>query len=319
MNVNALLAIALAATALHAQTPPCFATNDATNVVSSATSNWSLFGANVSAWQVTPATPVTVQSLRVFVGNTFGLSVGAFMNLAIWSDDPATHLPQTRLAHGTWKYVSANCWQGANLDAPVAMQANASYWVALTEPGWSTLPIEPGGNALPSAQQQSGVWSTGAAPQALKLRLYCGLLEGARVATSGAACASSSGRFGTVFTNDSPSIGNAGFYVEGSGLPGNTIAFLVIGIDPNWTSLQLPGARPTCMVSTDPLLFLTSVTGLGDIRSSAPLGHATWPIAVPGNPGLAGLGINAQIAALDLASTYSLPLITSNRVRFTLY
>lgn len=314
-----LFALALATCTLGAQTAPCFAANDATNAVSSSTTQWSLFGANTMAWQITPSTPLSVQSLRLYVGNSFGLSVGAFMAIAVWSDDAVTHLPQTQLARGTWKYMQANSWQGANLDATVAMQPGSSYWIALTEPGWSTMPIEPGGATMPSAQLSNGTWSAGAAPQALKLRLYCALLDAAQVASSGAACPDSSGRLGTVFTNDAPRIGNAGFYVEGSGLPANSVAFLVIGIDANWVAFPLPGAQPSCLVRTDPLLFLTSVTGTGDIRASAPLGHATYPIAVPNEPGLVGLGVNTQIATLDLGSSFALPLITSNRVRFTLY
>lgn len=315
---SSLLATALLSLAsLGAQTAPCFSMNDANNTVSNLIYSSSFAGPNVNAWQITPAAPLVVQSLRILTGNNYP-STGPSMSLAIWDENPATSLPGTRLGTGSWATVRPNHWQGCNLDAVVAMQPSTNYWIVFTEPGWSTVPIEPNGIPMNQARLSSGVW-TSASTGALKLRLYCGLLDDLDLTPSGSACNAAAGGAGTVFTNDTPMLGNTSFYVEGSGFPGNTLALLLLGLNPNWVSFPLPGGDPSCMLSTDPLTVITGFTGIGDVRAATTLGHVPYPLGIPNINSLVGLNVIVQIAALDPASTYGVPLMTSNALRITVY
>lgn len=308
-----------AALSLGAQTAPCYSANDANNTVIGTNTNWSLAGPTITAWQFTPTAPLSVQSLRLFLGNSFGASVGSYMNLAIWSNS-ATNLPQASLASGTWKLLTADMWQGTNLDALLTLQANQAYWIVLTEPGWSTLPVEPGGSvSMPVARFQGGAWSAGATPEALKVRLYTGLLDDQHLSVRGSSCATANGRLGSVLTNAASQAGNAAFFVEGTGLPAGTVVYLVLGANPSWIPFPVPLGNPQCMIHTDMIDFWLGFTGTGDVRSLSPAGHVTYAIPIPGNNALIGFGLNTQIAALEVGSPWPLPIVTTNAVRFTIY
>ncbi|MCA8977610.1 MAG: hypothetical protein KDC98_22995, partial [Planctomycetes bacterium] len=229
---------------LPAQSPPCFAANDLNTTVSNAIYSYSTAGPNVYAWQVTPATVTIAEAVRVFTRNTYQSSVGYFMTVEIWDEDPsAPGLPYTRLAGGTWQSSAIMSWQGANLDNAVVMQPTSNYWIVFTEPGWSTPPIEPGGaTTLPSARYSSGAWTAiTAAP--LKFRIFCSQLDVQGAVPFGAACPSSAATVGTMFTNEEPMIGNADFRLEGSGFGANALTFMVLGMTPGFPTFLLPGTN----------------------------------------------------------------------------
>jgi hypothetical protein len=300
---------------LSAQTQPCFAMNDQSTSVSNA-----IYAMgpqpNVYGWQFTSPTTLVVQSARIFTGNNYASQVGLYMRLELWSHDPVTNLPLARLASGTWQHHVAISWQGANLDAPVVVPASTPFWIVFVDPAWSTVPTQPGGATMPYARFANSVWVTANA-SALKIRLYCGLLDDQIALPVGAPCANSAG-LGTLFTNESAVIGNAAFAVDGSGFPGNTLALLALGLMPTWPSIPLPGGPTGCMIHTDIASVLSGFTGTGDVRAPTALGHVRFGLAIPSNPVLAGLVVTGQIAALDPVSTFPVPLVSTNALRFQL-
>ncbi len=301
---------------LVAQTPPCFATNDLTTSVSNAIYSYSPAAPNTYAWQITPAAPLAIQALQVFTGNNYTTQVGTFMTVEVW-DESTAGTPGTRLAGGTWIIEPTISWQGASLDSVALLQANANYWVVFTEPGWSTPPIEPGGATLASMRLSGGSW-VAAGSAALKSRLYCGLLDQANVVPFGTLCTSSTNSIGTMFTNQPPAVGNAAFRVEGTGFAAGSVAFLVIGMIPQFPSVPIPGTA-SCFQSTDALFTAVGTTGTGNVRATTASGHTSFGIPLPNSAAYQGFYFAPQLAVLDPGSLAPLPFVTSNALQITVY
>lgn len=316
MNPPRLFASLLLLASLPAQSPPCASLNDQNTNVSTAITSYGFAGPNVRGWQFIPQTTIVAQAVQLYTGNT-QLTGSRFMTVEIWSENPATNLPMTRLAGGTWQISSAlgNSWQGANLDAVTPMVASTPYWIVWIDPGFSTLPIEPGGVAVPTAL---GSWTSTAA-SALKCRLFCGLLDGQNVSPFGSPCAGSTGRLGTVFTNQAPTVGNAGFTFEGTGFPSGVFAILALGRNPNWISIPVPGLASGCMQNTDIFVDTFGTIGTGNTRGPTAAGQVTFALAIPPIAAVAGTFVAAQIAALDTGLTAPIPLMVSNALRVTVY
>jgi len=268
-------------------------------------------------WQYTAPTTATVYGARLYTANFYISPTRQFMTIEIW-DENAQGLPNSRLAGGTWMAESSVSWQGANLDVPVSMQAGTNYWIVFIEPSWSTVPIEPGGSTqLPSARYVGGVWNS-INPSALKFRLFCQPLETPGAVPFGLTCQSSAGQFGSMFTNDTANLGNVLFRLEGTGLPANSLCFMVLGVTPNYPSTLVPGTN-NCMQSTDAFATVVGTTGGGDVRSATALGHLAFPIPLPSSPSFSNFYFSAQLAALDVGSTGALPFVTTNAMQMTLF
>ncbi|MEC8652092.1 MAG: hypothetical protein VXY92_05990 [Planctomycetota bacterium] len=315
---SVLLAACLASTSASSQSAPCLAENDlSSSVVNSIFGNYST--PRVYAWQITAPSNMVVQSGRIYTHNAYQSSVGSFMELEIWDEDPASPgQPGSRVAGGTWRMRNQVGWQGTNFDGPVALQANTPYWIALTEPGWSTPPVEPGGTQFPMMYQSGSSWVS-MAPEALKFRLYCGLLDAAGVTTSGPGCPGSSGAVPAAFVNSSPSIPNSQLAIEGTGLGSGALVVHALGTIPSYPSVPIPGA-PGCFLRTNLDVVAAATAGVGDIQSStSPAGHARFPMPIPNNAALAGFVFTSQLAAFDLSLAAPLPIVTSNALQFSLF
>lgn len=314
-----VLGTTLLSAALAAQSTPCFATNDQNTNISNLIYSSSFAGPGVWAWQITPTSAMTAESLRIFTRNTYATSVGAFMTLEIWDEDPATPgEPHLRLAGGTWQHNATYSWQGADLDAPVGMQANTPYWVVLTEPGWSTPPIEPAGaTTMPYRHLSGGVWSA-ATSAALKVRIFCGPLDDQGVAAFGPGCADSTGSLASLFSNQPPQTGNADFRIEGSGFPAGAPTLCVFGLIPGFPSVPIGGTN-NCYLNTNWDLAVASVTGTGNVRAATAYGHVAFAIPVAANPALVGFYFSSELIALDAASSQPLPFVASNGLQVTVF
>ena len=296
-----------------AQATPCFAANDQNSAVSSFIYS---SGPNpgMRAWQISSPTPIVAQSLRIYTGNNYTSQIGEYMSLEIWDDNNG---PGSRLAGGSWKTNATNAWQGANLDGVVVMTANTNYWVVFIEPGWSTPPWQPGGAAMPEMFMSGGTWAN-AGSTALKVRIFCALLEVQSGLPYGSPCVSSTGSIGTMFTNEAPLIGNGEFRLEGSGFAGNALTFLVFGVIPGYPTHPVAGTA-SCFQSTDAFSNIVGTTGVGDVRAATALGHVSFPMPLPNSASAIGIYFSAQLAAFDAGATVPLPFVTSNALRITVF
>jgi len=312
-----LLSFALLLASARAQTPPCDAMNDVSTSVSSAIYSLNSASPNYNAWQYIPSANLTAQAIQLFTGNNY---FKQSLALEIWSD--VAGLPATRLAGGFWKITQtpAKEWQGTNLDKAVSLAQGTKYWIVLIDPGWTVVPIEPGGTTmLPTARQSGGVWVAGSGPQALKCRIFCNLLDQKNVAVKGKAC-SWSGGLGTLFVNQAPTIGNVEFKLEGSGYPVGTSTFAILGANPSWPSIPIPGGDPLCFLHTDILVSLNTTSGTGNVRDpAAATGQVVFALPIPAQPSLAGGVLSVQLAAAWSGSSYPVQAVSSNGLLLTLY
>ncbi len=317
--LSLVLSTFLCAAALDAQTKPCFAMNDTNTNVSSVITLLAFAGPGQWAYQFTPASSLIVRGMRIYTGNKFQ---NAFMSLEVWSHDAAKKLPKARLAGGTWKNPKPTAigWYGTNFDKAQALIKGTTYWLVWTDPGWSTPPIDPNSfNTMPYAQRfgTTAAFVAGS-NQALKFRLYCSPIDvkGARV--FGSSCASAAGTTGTAFTNTSPTVGNASFRIEGTGLPSGATTFLALGVNNKWSSLSLGPLAPGCYLNTDLLAVFTGKTGTGDVRSTTgALGHVSYSLPIPNNPSLKGVFVGSQIAVADAKSKNAIPGVFTNGLQIT--
>lgn len=295
-----------------AQTPACQAWNDASTVLTGNLSAFSFAGQNTRAYQVAPTAAATVLGVRFYTGNS-ALTGNRFFSVQVWSD--AGGLPGTLLASGTWKLLGPGLsWIGADLDHAVAMAANAPYWIAYFDPGFSDLPEGPAGITVATAVRNGTTWSLAGSAQP-KIRLYCGLLDDAGVVPFGPSCAGSTGASPTAYTNQAPTIGNNLFAIEGSGFLTGGVTVMAIGYTPGYPSVPLPGLLPPgCAVNTD---FVDVQFGTAGTGASA--GHAFFPVPVPNNPAFLGAYGAVQLGGVDAALAVPLPLVTTNAVQLTVY
>lgn len=324
MMLRCLTASVFFASLAHAQTPPCIATNDANNTIGASLTAFGFSGPNANAYRVTPSASVVLQAAEVLTDSSLSTSTNprGYMTLEVW-DENANGLPGTRLAGGTWQSQVALglAWQGANFDNLVVLNASQNYWVVWRDGGANRFPYEPGGTGLAHARLSGGNWLPQANPQPLKWRGYCTQLDDANVAPIGFGCVSSANRTPAAFTNHAPAIGNANFQLEGTGFPAASIGLVVLGTDPNWVSLPVPGAGPGCMLHADIVATATVLTGTGNeqvVHSTGFAGHTWFDFPIPNNPAFVGYLFNAQFVVLDTASLDPLPFVFSSGVRFVL-
>ena len=309
---------------LPAQGAPCAAGNDANNVVTGNLSSVSGVP-NVRAFLVNlPPTGFGYRSIQICTGNT--AFPAGFMKLELWNSDPVTNLPRSRAAGGTWRIDSSLgvTWQGTNLDLDIV--PFGSMWIVWTEPGLSTEPIEPGGTTFTTAQLIGSNWILLPQPQALKFRLFCQWLEqpnvtvpvsGCPIQLRGCACPTFTGFWGTLFTNQQPTVGNAAFALEGTGFP--TAAPALLGLDLTNSPGSLFGLPAGCVVYPGNGDIVLGGTGSGDVlanwATTGAAGHTTFPLPIPPNPALSGLIARAQLAVYDARFSAPLPFSLSNGLR----
>ncbi|MBL8753902.1 MAG: hypothetical protein JNK15_11445, partial [Planctomycetes bacterium] len=224
---------------------------------------------------------------------------------------------------GTWQVQPwlGRAGHGANHDTPVPLQASTNYWVVWRDGGGNKLPYEPGGSTMPYARFTGGNWVLQASAQAFKWRGYCSQLDAATVQPIGLGCATSANLVPAAFTNHVPQIGNANFQIEATGFPSGSIGLCVLGTDPTWVSLPIPGAPATCFLHSDLVATATVLTGTGNeqaVHSTGAAGHCWLDFPIPANPAIVGYLFNSQFAVLDLALPDPLPFVFTNGLRFTL-
>ncbi|MFO1077861.1 MAG: hypothetical protein U1E73_09065 [Planctomycetota bacterium] len=312
-----LLALALATTAA-AQTPPCLAYNDTNTAVSGAVTLYGFAGENSFAWQITPTAGAVLLAGQVFTRNT-ALTGDRFMRLEVWSDNGGA--PGSRLCGGAWRIQNArpNAWQGADFDTPAVLAANTPVWVVWVEPGFSTPAEEPGGTPLPKMTRSgAGSWSTAAA-SAVKLRLFCTLLDDTNTVPYGPACLQSTSTYASVYANEAPQLGNNLFAFEMSGIAPSAPVFVVLGFDPLFVSTPVAGLPSGCMQNTDILATTLVFGGTGTTRGPTCSNYAELAFPLPGNPGFLGQLIAVQCAPYDAGAAAPLPFAPSNALRVTLF
>jgi hypothetical protein len=324
MNAPRLLALSLLLAHLPAQTTPCLSLNDATNLASPNLTLTSLSGYTVQGWQFIPSSATIAQSVQLYTGNTQITSV-RHMIIEIWSENPTNNLPGTRIAGGTWRISNAlgRTWQGANLDSLVVLQASTPYWLVWHEPGSSMVPTDTSATpvAVPAAARSAsttGVWATRPA-SALKFRIFCSQLDQQGVVPYGTPCTASTGRVGTTFTNQPPTVGNANFVYEGTGFTGGALAVIVLGIKPGWVSAPVPGLPAGCLQHTDILVSTFGTVSGPTTAGPSAIGYVQFPVGIPNNMALMGVFVAGQIAGFDAGATAPLQFSTGNALRVTVY
>jgi len=319
LTISIALTTVLCAVTLDAQTKPCFSMNDTNTNVTNAVTASSFSGPGHWAYQFTVASPLVVRGARVYTGNKF---LDAFMGLEIWSHDTTTKLPKARLVGGTWKNPKPTAigWVGTNFDKVQVLLKGTTYWVVWSEPGFSTPPIEPSGTTqmATAIRYGTGAFRASTASQALKCRLYCSLIDVNGVTVNGQGCISKAGTTGSVFCQVIPSVGNASFRIEGTGLPSNARAYLALGLNKAWSSVSLSPIAPGCFQHTDFLAFVIQQTGTGDVRSTAALGHVNYVAPIPNTSALKGFYLGAQIGVVDAGSTNPLPMVFTNGLKIVI-
>lgn len=325
MNRACHLVLPILGAALAAQSTPVFQLNSQ-NLVSAATSGYGALP-NRRGFQFTVPQNITVAAAEICTSNA---SVPGFHRLELMTDSGGRP-SGNQLTRGTWKIdVGApDRWQGTDFDRPASLLANTPYWLVWNDPGQSSMPQPLSGAVyLPIANYDAitDTWTLPSSLHALPFRLYSGRLDRQGVVQHGEPCAGFLNRIGTLYANQDPTLGNAGFRLEGSGYPGGGLAFLVIGFDPLFQSLYLPGTPISprtpqgCFLHTEALTTLTGITGLGDVRSAAAAFHVAFPLPVPATPGLHGLLLTTQIVCVDQGNIVDpLPLMTSNGLHITLH
>lgn len=300
------------------QTTPCLSfqgsTNTASNLISSRFSNGM---PRLWAWQYTATTPRVLRGMRVFTGNKY---TDAFMSVEIWSDDSTNSLPGKRIAGGTWRAPKTPMvgWQGANFDRPVVLTTNVKYWFVWIEAGWSQVTFQANGTTqLQSAYWNGTAWASGA-QQYAKIQLFCSQLDTKGAMVFGSSCNNAGGGTGTTFTNSSPTLDNADYRIEASGLPAGAPAVFILGVLSKFTS-QPVATAPTCFLNADPTILIPTATGTGNVLSPTAAGHTWLPIPIPNNTALRGAFVAVQVAAFDAQSKNTLQLVFTNAMRSTVF
>ena len=314
--LGTLAALCLPLSSAAAQSAPCLSENDLTNSVVGSIFGFFPSGPGIWAWQITAPSSTVVQSGRIYTTNSYVHYIGPHMKLEIWDDDPTSPgQPGSRLGGGTWRIRTQTSWQGCNFDSPVALQANAQYWIVMHEPGWSTPPIQTGGSALPMMRLSGGTWLN-MPSGALKYRLFCGNLDDAGVVAVGAGCPGSTGSVPGTFTNYSAQIGNSQFALEASGFGPGAITLQAFGLLPNYPAIPIPGT-PGCFLQTNLDVVLSGMAGTGGVRDQTASGHVRTPFPIPGSPVLSGFYFTSQMAGIDLGLANPLPVVTTNTLQIT--
>jgi hypothetical protein len=316
-RLSALCAAVLVPASLLAQSQPCASLNDSSNSVSTAITalNFAV-GNNTYAWRFVPQQVHVATGLRIYTNNNFK---AGFMKLEIWDESGSAPEPGKRLGGGTWRYEqdSTPKWQGAAFDGPIPLRPQTAYWFVWQEPGFSTVPTEPGAALMSGSVRLSGSSWVSTQASELKWRLYCQGLDTVGTQSYGPSCPSSSQQLGALFNNEAPVLGNTNFRLEASGLPSSAPALWLIGVIPSFPNVPVPGA-PGCSLNTDIALIFPAATGGGPVQSTAAAGHSYFPLSIPNQLSLRGLFFAVQVAAVDTGATSSLPLVFTNGLRTTI-
>ena len=306
-----LFALAATISTLAAQTAPCLSFNDTNQNSNGSVTGYGFGGPNTRAWQVSPTSPITIESVRIFTANT--LLATAYMTLEIWSD--VNNLPGARLAGGTWRVDQSlpRRWQGVNLDAPVVNSGSQRFWIVWIDPGFSEFPVETGGLTLPVATRSGTVW-TSVAASALKVRFNCNRLDDIGIGNNGGTCLGTNGVYPSAYTNQEPTISNSLFSVEGTGLLPGAACFMILGVQPGWPVVPIPLLPAGCTQNVDLFESYFGFAGTSNVRGPTAAGHVRFALPIPNDPGLVGGFIACQIAGFDAATGASLPLVTTNGV-----
>jgi len=302
--------------AAAAQIPPCFGLNHTSANVVTAVTTFSSSGQNTLAWQITPSVPLNVQAAQVFTRND-SLSGNYFMILELWSD--AGGLPGARLGGGTWRLVNSRpyAWQGAALDQIVPLAANVPVWLVWIEPGFSTLPQEPGGVTTPRAYRTaSGPW-TATTTGAPKLRLYCGIVGEWYSWEHGPSCAQSTGQSAALYANEVPTLGNTNYFLEATANPSGAPVFAVYGFP--ISPVPVSGFPAGCMQNVSIVAVSLLFAGTGTTRGPTCAGYVSVPLPIPANPSLLLTTLAAQAVPFDAGSAAPLPFTPSNGYCITLH
>ena len=241
------------------------------------------------------------------------------MTIELWSD--AGGVPGARLAGGSFKIVNARpaSWQGADLDAVIVLLPSTPVWVVWIDPGFSTIPVEPGGAVVVPEMVRNGTTWSSSGSSAPKVRVFCNQLDDVYSAPFGLGCPLSTGPVPSVFTNEQPQLGNASFFFETSGNPSGAPVFLVLGTDPTFVSLPAPLLGPYCYQNTDIVASVFLTAGTGNTRGPTCAGYASLSVPIPAVVAFAGTVLAAQAVAFDATSTALLPFAASNAQRVTLF
>jgi hypothetical protein len=139
---------------------------------------------------------------------------------------------------------------------------------------------------------------------------------GTGVKTIGASCSDGFGKFGRHFSNQNPTVGNASFNLEGDTLPPSAMAFLALGFDKNFQSIDLTASgAPTCFLHTDVSLIVVLQTTAG--TPSLSNGTLNMRAPVPNNPSFMGFCMRSQIAVADANSRRSFGIVFTNALGIT--
>ena len=301
-----LVAALLICPSALAQTPPCFALNDQTTNSAPGITGFGFAGPTTWGYEFIPPTTINVDAAAIFTTNGI---LDYSMSLEIWSNNTVTALPMSRMAGGTLeipRHLGID-WLGTNLDQTVTLQGGSPYWLVWIEPGGFDVPHEPNGITVPTARYSGGAW-TPQTSQALKMRLFCNLLDGQGVTVIGDGCPGSLGTIGRLQTNDIPRAGNVDFEVEGTNFSPGSACALYIGILPNF-SVPIGGTQG-CLLYSEGLASLGNAIGTSDLRSVLASGNVSFDLPIPTTP--QGAAANVQLIALDPGLAPSLPVVTSN-------
>ncbi len=324
LSILAVLAVA-GSTSAHGTV--CMSRNDQNATVSTALTTPPGPGANPNyhAYRFVPTNNLFPHSAWVFTGSPNRFD---YMRIEIWSDNGGA--PGSRIAGGAMAAPqSADArWLGSNFESLIFLQLNTPYWFVWVEPGESIIPEEPGSaDLLPRYRRVgNGAW-TATGSGAAKIRLFCGdTIDSPSVQRVGSPCSSALDQRPYAWTNDEPTVGNAGFGIEGVHLPSAANSWLLLGFDPAFVPIPLQsfGAPFGCNLYVAGNVTLTGSSGAAEIGDPPAIprppaaGHVRFPLPVPNNSGLSGLFFSAQIVTFDSASGEALPLVFSNGLHITL-
>jgi hypothetical protein len=136
----------------------------------------------------------------------------------------------------------------------------------------------------------------------------------------GDGCADGFGNWPVLGASQAPAIGNGNFQLELTGAQPNTLAFVLVAINPpGFVPLDLtPVGIPGCTAHVGNPFTNIVVTGPGQPQISEATASLTWPI--PNLAALRGLSVQVQSCCIDqaaLAIGRSLPLTWSNAIQVT--
>ncbi len=139
---------------------------------------------------------------------------------------------------------------------------------------------------------------------------------GTGVTTIGQSCSDGFGKFGSHFTNQKPTLGNASFNLEGNTLPPSAAALLIIGANKSFQSIELsPYGAPNCYLHSDSVVELALQTTSG--TPSLSNGTLNLPAPIPNDSGLKGAYVRTQLAVADANSKRPFKVVFTNGLGIT--